>query len=520
MPHYVYFYTLLNLQMRKNIKSLFTSKGDLFLLSILISLPLYFILDANNQFWGLIPLSGSVTILVYTILATLITFFLLYSVFGALEKTVVILTVYFIWYLFFKTIRVKLGSIITGTLVSNLGYYLAGSFLLLLVVTGFIWRQKTSVIRKATRYVNVLFLLLFFIEAAKAGAHWIAGNFNRKVVPLSLKPVGKAPKPDIYLLVMDEYAGVRSLKEKFGYDNSQFVDMLKGRGFFVAAAPNSNYNSTLFSLSSMLNLNYSNSFIKKELKDISAFGKAAKEIQDNQLVPFLRSNGYHIKNYSGFRIHAVPSGAFYFMAIEKRLALEKTFGSVLKNEIITRISSNTLQQIAGTHIAKVDAYNRSVFERVEQMIKLDRDTAPQFVYAHFFLPHEPFLNRKDGTARKYADAFYDKRRGRYKDAYVEYLQFANTRIEQVIKQIMQKEGEKIILLISDHGERFTEEEEKGSAFNNFFAVYNSQLNYSGFTDSFPLINTFRVVLNNSFNQNLPMLENRKLNVYTGAPEVF
>lgn len=520
MPDYVYFYTLLNLRMRKNIKRLFKSKGDLFLLSFIFCLPLYFVLDANNQFWGLIPVSGSVTILIYIILAMLLSFFLLYLAFGALEKTVVVLAVYLTWYLFFKTIQVKIVSIATFKFIGNLGYYLAVSFLLLFLVAVIVCRQQASVIRKAAKYVNVLFLLLLFVEVAKAFVHSVAGNFNQQAPSLRLNPVGKVVKPDIYLLVMDEYAGIRSLQEKFGYNNSQFVNKLKAAGFFVAAAPNSNYNSTPFSLASMLNLNYSNSFVKDELKDISAFGKAAKEIQDNWLVSFLRSNGYHIKNYSGFRISGVSSSAFNFMAIENRLALEKTFGSVLKNEIFTRVSSNAFQQIAGTHIAKVDAYNRSVYDSVAQMIKLDKDTVPQFVYAHFYVPHEPFLNRKDGTIRKYADAFYDKRKGRYKDAYIDYLQFANNRMEQFVKQIMQKKGEKIILLVSDHGERFTEGEVKGSAFNNFFAVYNSQHNYSGFTDSFPLINTFRVVLNNCFNQQLPMLENRKLNVYTGAPEVF
>lgn len=520
MQHYAYFYTLLNLQMRKSIKRLFKSKDDLFLLSFLISLPLYFILDANSQFWGLIPTSGSVKIFSYTALAAAISFFLFFSVFIALEKTVVVLAVYLTWYLFFKTIQVKISSIAMFSFIGNLGYYLIISFLLLLLLTVIVWLQQASAVRKAAKYVNVLFLLLVFLEAAKVCIRSVTDKSDQLVSQLNLKPVGESSKPDIYLLVMDEYAGIQSLLEKFGYNNSHFTNKLKTAGFFVAASPNSNYNSTLFSLSSMLNLNYSNSFIEKDLKDISAFGKAAKEIQYNRLVPFLRSNGYNIKNYSGFRMRDVSSGAFYFMAIENRLALEKTFGSVLKNEIFTRLRSNTFQQIVGTHIAQVDAYNRSVYDRIKQMVKMEKDTAPQFVYAHFFIPHEPFLNRKNGTARKYADAFYDKRNGSYRDAYVEYLQFGNSRMEHIIKQIMQKKGEKIILLVSDHGERFTEGTVKGSAYNNFFAVYNSQNNYSGFTDSFPLINTFRVVLNTCFNQHLPMLENKKLNVYTGAQEMF
>ena len=75
-------------------------------------------------------------------------------------------------------------------------------------------------------------------------------------------------------------------------------------------------------------------------------------------------------------------------------------------------------------------------------------------------------------------------------------------------------------VVSDHGERFTTGATKGSAYDNFFAVYDSQKKYYGFSDTFPLINTFRVVLNTYFNQELPMLENKKLNVYTGESELF
>lgn len=503
----------------KNNRLLFSVKENLFLLVFIIFLPLYFILDANNQFWGLIPFWGSLKIVFYLFLGSLLSLFLLFLLMG-LERAAVLLSIYMSFYLFFKTIQTKLISFDSLTLFSSLGNFLAACSLGLLAITIIVLVQSIPNVKRLGQYMNLLFLVLFLVEVGKMSLNLIRIKPKQDANTVQLRPVVLQDKPDIYLIVLDEYGGIQSMQDKFGYNNIDFVKYLQTEGFFVASAPNSNYNSTLFSLSSMLNLNYSNSFIDKDLKDISAFGNAAKEIQYNCLTPFLVSNGYVIKNYSGFRIGDIPSGVFYFMAIENRLALQKTFGSVLKNEIFTRVSSNSLQKLLGTHIAEVDEYNHSVYTYFLNEASAKKNGKPKFVYAHFFMPHEPFLNKKDGTVRKYADAFFDKRKGTYGKSYIEYLEFVNKRMRGLVNELINEKGEKIILLVSDHGERFVKGSMKGSDYNNFFAIYNSQKNYTGFTDTFPLINTFRVVLNTYFNQRLPMLGNKKFNVYTGKMELF
>ncbi len=512
----------MKIRMPKEIKILFSNRQNLFLLTFLVTLPLYFILDANNQFWGLIPVEGSVKIFSLTIFFSIVVYFLFFLFVNALEKTIFVGASYLFWYLFFRTIQTKIAAINFLSFQINLGYFILTSICFLIVLTVVVFRQKSQVARNLANYVNLLFLVLCIVEVVKLGFNFSKSQVVKDAPSVKLSPVVNASKPDIYLLVMDEYAGIRSLEDKLGFNNQEFVNKLRQMGFFVSSSPNSNYNSTLFSISSLLNLNYSNSFIEKDLKNIAAFGKAAKEIQNNILVPFLQANSYSIKNYSGFRMPGIKQAdAFYFMAIENRLALEKTFGAVLKNEILTRVPSNFLQRVTGTHIAKVDAYNIAVYDSLSCFLKRDAEAiSPYFVYAHFFGPHEPFLYLKNGTPRNYADVFYDKRKGRYAKGYVEYLQYMNIRMEKIIREILTKEGDKIILLISDHGERFTEGALKGSAYNNFFAVYNTHLNYKGFSDTFPLINTFRVLLNNNFNQNLPMLNNKKMNVYTAKSELF
>lgn len=506
--------------MYNKVKRRFTSKEDFFLLTILFSIPLYFVLDANNQFPGLIPTHGSLQILGYAVMGAFLSFFLL-ILFVSIQKAVVLLSVYLLWYLYFKTIQVKVSSIQIFSAIKNLGYYLALSIIIIALITIVVCYLKKKTAYKLSKYLNLLFAILLLTEIGRVCFRLIREKPQYQVTNgVQFKLETPKTKADIYLIVMDGYAGIQSLQSNFGYNNYEFVSKLRKDSFFVADAPNSNYNSTLFSLSSMFNMNYSNSFVEKDLKGISAFGKAAKEIQSNSLVPFLISNGYEIKNYSGFRIKDIPSDVFNFMAIENRLALEKTFGNVMRNQLFTRLPSNSLQNFLGTYFAQVDQYNQRVYAQCLKDFSQKNKNTPEFVYAHLFMPHDPLLNRKDGTLRNYAEAFYDGRNGKFAKSYVEYLQFANNRVSHLLDLIMKRKGEKIVLLVSDHGERFIQGKMKGSPYNNFFAVYNSKKNYTGFNDTFPLINTFRVVLNTYFHQQLPMLDNKKLNVHTGREESF
>ena len=56
--------------------------------------------------------------------------------------------------------------------------------------------------------------------------------------------------PDIYYIIPDEYGSYRGLKEFFNYDNSDFINYLKQKGFFVNEKSFANYPRTIQSVSS------------------------------------------------------------------------------------------------------------------------------------------------------------------------------------------------------------------------------------------------------------------------------
>lgn len=63
-------------------------------------------------------------------------------------------------------------------------------------------------------------------------------------------------KPDVYLVLLDGYAGQRQLTEEFGFANDAFYKELRQSGFYVSPDSWSNYTSTPFSISSLLNMKY------------------------------------------------------------------------------------------------------------------------------------------------------------------------------------------------------------------------------------------------------------------------
>src|SRR5690349_4955582 len=66
----------------------------------------------------------------------------------------------------------------------------------------------------------------------------------------------EGPTPDIYLLLLDEYANSAVLKERFNFDNRGFEDSLRQLGFTIPRSVRSNYSQTVLSLPSLLNFSH------------------------------------------------------------------------------------------------------------------------------------------------------------------------------------------------------------------------------------------------------------------------
>ena len=106
--------------------------------------------------------------------------------------------------------------------------------------------------------------------------------------------------PDVYYIVLDEYAPLRTLNMFYDYDNSHFIKFLQERGFFVTKNSHSNYAQTFLATASTLNMKNVNF-----LSDI-----VGKESLDQRIPYEMISNNIVMKNFKdiGYEIYNFDSG--------------------------------------------------------------------------------------------------------------------------------------------------------------------------------------------------------------------
>ncbi|MCK4964953.1 MAG: hypothetical protein KAS54_07715, partial [Dehalococcoidia bacterium] len=98
--------------------------------------------------------------------------------------------------------------------------------------------------------------------------------------------------PDIYYIILDRYASASTLEEVYDFDNSEFLDYLSDKGFYVAPGSSSNYPQTHQSLASSLNMKYINYLTEELGEDFSDLSPTYTMLQDYEVWHFLKSEGY------------------------------------------------------------------------------------------------------------------------------------------------------------------------------------------------------------------------------------
>jgi hypothetical protein len=108
--------------------------------------------------------------------------------------------------------------------------------------------------------------------------------------------------PDIYYIIMDEYAPLKTLEKYYDYDNSGFVKFLEEKGFYVTKNSHSNYAQTSTSLASTLNMKYLN-----YLSD-----KVGNESKDHRILYQMLDNNLVMRSFksAGYQIYSFDSGAW------------------------------------------------------------------------------------------------------------------------------------------------------------------------------------------------------------------
>ena len=106
----------------------------------------------------------------------------------------------------------------------------------LLMLAGLLWIiRKNKQPARFTLWLNLLSVYLLMYPIFTIVWHGIQQlEADRSVSALSAQTAVNTDQPDIYYIILDAYGREDVLLNKLGYDNSEFINSLTQRGFYVA----------------------------------------------------------------------------------------------------------------------------------------------------------------------------------------------------------------------------------------------------------------------------------------------
>jgi len=485
-------------------------------------LPVFFVLHSYKQYYGLVSSDTAIRSF-FKILLIFLLFFLLLQVFiRNINKSLQLTTLLGSVMLFYGVVKDFFQFTLHAHFIAKYSVLLPLTLIIITVLVRIISKKKDY--RKSNLFQNYLLIIFISIDGiillVSDSSLFLHKNLLTKNSYTNLDSLPTpASKPDVYFLVFDSYPGTFFLKDHMGYDNSLFNNALKEEGFRVIENPKSNYNRTVFSISSTLNFEY--------LRDIHSFSPiSSKNYNDARLavkesiVPkIFKHYDYKIYNLSVFDIDGIPCirKENFLTLPEQNVLLYNTLIERLKKDIfwnlikgkfaigaIKKMFKRNEDEFISEQEEKRD-FNNTIIDSLLKTTFL-KTGSPKFVYAHFYLPHPPYFYDENGNKN---DLQYIMTPGSLenKSFFLSYLKYTNKIILEITRKIIRDSGNKaLIVLQSDHGFRDFED---GSSFpqlffNNYTAFYFPDKNYSTLYDTMSNINTFPILLNQYFNTNFPL----------------
>ncbi len=470
----------------------------------LFLLPVFFVLHGFIENYDFVPVKDAVLLTAVYLGSSLLIVLLSWLLFRDFTKAALFAFCILCLHFFFGSIHDFVKKTAPGSFIAKYSFLLSaiGVIFILLAV---LLKKRKKPLQAVTRFLNLLFLLLMLVDIVMLSGKIARHQKISSALPPGFMSCATCSKPDIYFILADEYAGNTELKDLFQFDDSSFLRQLAARNFHTIPGSFSNYNYTPFALASILNMDYLALEGKARGKPDLAY--CYEKIKNNIVLRFLQSQGYQFYNYSVFDFEGQPARTREtFLPAKTRLITAQTFLSRFDRDIrfnlVTKFKSKSSLKI----ITYANKKNNEHIDALTKQIAGTKTGAPKFVYTHLMMPHYPYYFDRNGIEQPFETLLEGRQTN--KQAYIEYLRYANKKLLELVDHIQKSSTvPPVIILMGDHGFRhFTEPVAPEYHFLNLAAVHLPGKPYSRFTDSLSGVNLFRVILNSSFGQQLPLLK--------------
>ena len=317
-------------------------------------------------------------------------------------------------------------------------------------------------------------------------------------------------RPDVYYIILDGYARADVIQNDLGYDNTPFLNQLRGLGFVIGTCSRSNYDATYTSITSSLNMEMLPTIYRWAEEQGMSPENLWSFLIHSQVRKQFATLGYKIVAFdTGFEwtrikdadlylsLRTTPLGVQWITPFEQML-VDTTLASVYTDWQAQSIH-NKFTEIAHPHSYFI---NQEKFKLTELPKIADIDS-PTFTFAHILIPHIPFVFSPNGILTD--PGFFDgkltaPRDSKYfKEGYIDEIEFANQQIVPILTYILKNSSTPPIIVIQgDHG--FGRDR-----FPNLNAYYLPGKGREKIYPSISPVNTFRVIFDTHFGGNYGLL---------------
>lgn len=252
-------------------------------------------------------------------------------------------------------------------------------------------------------------------------------------------PVASDGARDIYHLVFDRYGSESAMRAGPGIDNSEFTDWLRERGFDVVDDARANYERTALSLSSVHSMGLHDELAGRLGPDNPGQGPLVDLIRSSAAASYLRGRGYEY----------TVAGSWWRPSAYSDLAdrvVEPSFLMSFGSALLDRSVLPSLEAVAAfTTSRSIDGtagqQAETTISQFENVAALIDDPGPDHIFAHFLVPHDPYLFLADGTVAP-DEASYETQ-----------LEYTNAQLKTLIEQMLALPAaeQPIIILQADEG---------------------------------------------------------------------
>jgi len=421
-----------------------------------------------------------------------------------------------------------LSIIALGLFISEEAFYFVGASHLIVIIIWAVYaylRKRKNDIEQIVLLINFTGAMLVIILIIKIvplftsiPLSYIQNSFlpTNSTSKIDVKKIENSP--DIYYIILDGYARADVVEKFYYYDNSDFILSLQERGFILPEENHSNYSRTVFSVSSTLNMNY----IDKIVSKIDALNFSWVELS-----PLIRhSQVQSTLNKLGYETFSIQSA--YSVAnnnnVDRYFQLRPVKLSAFEDIFIRNTAFSLLEPILKkvVNFLSFENHHNLVLFGFDTLSEVPDYSGSQFIYAHIITPHPPFVFDENGHMPQFDSSFamldgndYLGSREEYRVGYVKQMSYTNKEMIKVIDQILQKSDiPPIIIIQADHGSGMLTDFQNientclQERFSPFAAYYLPGVNEEEIPSDITPVNLFRIIFNEYFDAELPLLENR------------